>query len=328
LKSELLQAKIANRLKIEDYHVALDASNEILLMGATRLGDKTFGNISNVAKLWRVLKDQPSQKITIVKEFECPLNEWTVPVSVQDSTYDFILDTGANFSIIGATYAKKLGLVEIEADVDMGATSGFVNKADVGILPLFKIGDIEIRNAVFLILSDQSLTFDDGFFIKGVIGFPIINALKEIRIRNGNTLVVPKEQSNDNLGNLAMEGLFPIINMEVNGDSLLFTFDTGANTTTLSYAYYKRYEDFLERNAKRVTGHVTGIGGRVEREQFELPIFFRTGETEIKLDSVRVYKEVFLDHEKYFFGNLGVDLINQCDEVIINFDRMFVKFIK
>lgn len=329
LQASLLKLRLENNIKLAAYSEASKNSTELLSKYSSYLTTKEKADYENTGKLWRALSSAPKQSVTITNDFVTPLNQWNIPVNVEDSTFHFVFDTGADLSVVSKSYSKVLGLQEIEVGVDVNASAGFKNKANVGIAPFFKIGNIEIRNAVFLIFPDEALTFPGNFFIKGIIGFPVIREFKEITIRKGEELFISPQVRGKSLRNLAMDGLKPVVNLQVGSDTLAFTLDTGADKTALNYLYYKTKTDFVQNTGVNKKVKIGGVGGIKELEVYELPqVHLQSNLTKLKLDNVVVHTESHMETETFFYGNAGEDLINQCDEVIINFEEMSIEFMK
>ncbi len=91
--------------------------------------------------------------------------------SVTDAT--FLVDTGASFSIIGTSIAKKLGLRLQPAISDNGqpvTLNGRQERTTMTQVALFAIGHIQVNNAIFLVLPDSNLQAGAGSVYDGVIG--------------------------------------------------------------------------------------------------------------------------------------------------------------
>ncbi len=68
-----------------------------------------------------------------------------------------------------------------------------------------------------------------------------------------------------------------------------------------------------------------GAGGVTSKKGFYTTFRPVINDNTVAIDSVIVLREPVTD-TNIFYGNLGQDLINQFDKMIINFDQMFLKF--
>lgn len=85
--------------------------------------------------------------------------------------------------------------------------------------------------------------------INGILGYPIISALREITITQDGNFTVPKDETKiSSQPNMAMDEITPLIFI----DGKPFTFDTGATNTILYESYYKE-------NQKKLTVHTSRL---------------------------------------------------------------------
>jgi len=181
---------------------------------------------------------------------------------------------------------------------------------------------------VFIVMPDKELRFLGFYKINEIIGFPVINQLKEIRLNYAeNTLTIPAAPTNSEEKNFAMEGLMPLIEIGHRNEWLVFTFDTGANSTSLYPKYYEKYAAEIDSTYK-LGNIISGSAGGMEKNRaYKLTnVQMRIAGRDVVLPEVSLLKDVQTEHSKYFFGNLGQDAIKQFKTVIINFDKMFVAF--
>ena len=93
----------------------------------------------------------------------------------------WLLDTGASFSVISESEAHALG-ISIDKDlVNISDPTGGTAKVRTAVADELAIGDVHIRNAGFLVLSDTQEPMSDWQFgERGVIGLPLVIALQFI----------------------------------------------------------------------------------------------------------------------------------------------------
>ena len=73
---------------------------------------------------------------------------------------------------------------------------------------------------------------------------------------------------------------------------------------------------------------IGGAGGSIDVKGFILDdVILSIGNTKATLDKVRLIAEEIKDKDNYFYGNIGQDVINQFDEMVINFESMYIEFL-
>jgi len=251
-----------------------------------------------------------------------------IPVRFEKKNMKFVFDTGANLSLVSEKTARKLGVKVLPIEFHVQGATGRVVKSKIGVADEIRLGDIVVKNVVFIVMPDKELRFLGFYKINEIIGFPVINQLKEIRLNYAeNTLTIPAAPTNSEEKNFAMEGLMPLIEIGHRNEWLVFTFDTGANSTSLYPKYYEKYAAEIDSTYK-LGNIISGSAGGMEKNRaYKLTnVQMRIAGRDVVLPEVSLLKDVQTEHSKYFFGNLGQDAIKQFKTVIINFDKMFVAF--
>lgn len=185
------------------------------------------------------------------------------------------------------------------------------------------MGDVEIKNAVFLVLPDSALSFPQiDYTIKGILGFPVISAFREIQITSDNEFIIPEKETITGFPpNLALDGLQPVIYM----NGFHFTFDTGASESMLYQNFYQHIKNEVIDNYPEARFRFGGAGGVKEFSGYSISYEFEILDKKAKLENVKLLKEKIKEDEKVY-GNIGQDLITQFQKMTLNFERMFIKF--
>ncbi|HMR83636.1 MAG TPA: retropepsin-like aspartic protease, partial [Niabella sp.] len=202
-----------NAVKLFNYKEAKSAILTIMANYKRLLSEDDRNGMENNLKIWTALEHEPKQQVKI-KEANCLKMEKdkaglnNLKVSSGKNTVDFIFDTGANLSTTSETAAKQLGMKIIPVDIEVGTITGETAQAQLAVCPVMTLGNIEIRNAVFLVLKDEGLAFPQiDYRINGILGFPVIAALKEIQTTQDGYFIVPEEETKfEARSNLAMDG--------------------------------------------------------------------------------------------------------------------------
>jgi len=208
------------------------------------------------------------------------------------------------------------------------AITGLQVHAGLGIADELKLGNISVKNAVFMVFPDSALSFARGVYtIKGIIGFPIIEQLQEVRI-NKNNMTIPQTAVDRNIRNFGVDELLPVITVAYNTDTLAFTFDTGAQFTFLNEPFYRKYKKLIDTAGKSLDMQIGGAGGITKTKAYQLPkIEINVAGQTALIKDVSVKTTSTTPKDKLYYGNFGQDIMNQFKEMIINFRYMFVDFV-
>ncbi|MBI9068608.1 MAG: aspartyl protease family protein [Salinivirgaceae bacterium] len=325
---KLYALKKDNSLKLFNYKEAKNVVSVILNDYKEYLTEAQFKDYENDLKLYTALENTPPQKVvirknSIIKTTKDMAGLTTLKVFIASDSLDFIFDTGANLSTTSMSIAEHFKMQIITGNIDVGTATSQKVIAQLAVCKKLTFGHIDVYNAVFLVLPNEFLYFPkDGYQIFGILGFPIIQALKEIHISQDNKFIVPKKETTfTGQSNFAMDGLMPMIYI----DGKNFRFDTGADFTVLYQKYYLENQKEIEQKYQLQKFSFAGAGGKEEYEGFIINPTFKVSGKDITLKNVNLLKNKIY-HDESYYGNIGQDLIRQFDTMILNFDQMFIKF--
>lgn len=320
----LLVLQYRNYGRLGEYEQAFRSANTILKEHSHWLSEENKKEYRNELKIWDALSETPKQEINIPETNV--LDIWrdkaglpNLEVKQGTALVNFVFDTGANFSTVTETTAKKMNMEFLEGTIEVGAITGNTILSKLAVCPMFSLGSIQVKNAVFLVFPDSALAFPAiDYQIHGIIGFPVMEALKEIRITRSDKFIVPKTLTNFQGQNLAMDFLTPIIQL----GQEYYSFDSGASHTQLYQKYYKKHKDSIHKNYKKTELKYGGAGGMLSKEGYYVTFLAKVRGKKVQLDSVQLFPTV----QKHVYGNIGQDFIHKFDNMILNFERMFVVF--
>lgn len=330
LMTSLYLLKILNHTNLYEYGLAAQTGESLLKNYPNLLDSSEIASVENTNKIWQALKDTEKQVVVRDKDYTMPMPRdiaglYNISTAFPDSSLDFIFDTGANFSVIRRSLVKELGLKLIKSDFLVTAATGTKVKSDLAVAESFSIGGMTINNAVFLVFEDEDLSFP-GYDIYGIIGYPVIEALGEIHLKEGE-IFIPKEITPYTFDNFALDGFMPILSASHEGDSLLFHFDTGAAATKLYQEYFNKYQIQIESNNELETFSSGSAGGMVEFDGYKISGFkLSIADSKTILDSLQLHIENIGGTELKVHGNLGQDFIKQFDKMIISFEHSSILF--
>lgn len=320
-------------LKAFQYHRAADTYRQLLERCRTVLTPTQVEDIDRWIAVCGLMKDTPPQTVafqgeTKLRTVKDKIGLTRVPVRIAGSNLSFVFDTGAGLSCIIRTLANRLHLSVSTETVRIASGTGVTMNVNMAVCPAIQIGNATARNVVFFVLADADLSFpQEGYSIEGIIGFPVISALKEVVFTKGGELTIPAKPSTQAEQNLCLDVLTPIVTGTYRGKPMDFTFDTGATTSILNAPFVRTYEKEIKERAALESERIGSAGGSRAFASYKLKeIRLTVGQKEVVLRDIYALKDEADDHSSYFYGNLGQDMISQFSRMTINFDTMFVRF--
>lgn len=284
--------------------------------------------------MFKSLINYPKQKITKgTQDVNLKISKdmaglWKVPVKVENTDFDFVFDTGADFSVLVESLAKKLGLKISDEEFKVGTGTDKKVTSRIAVANSLKIGDILLENVVFYVMKDEDFTFGP-YKIEGIIGAPIMRDLGEIRLTQKNELIIPLNPGEDGIRNFAYDQYTPIIQMVYQNDSLNFLFDSGNNSITLYQPFLLKYKDEITKKYTLKKIGIGGAGGIIETDGYELDkITLSSGNSTAEVKQVSLLAKPLSETQKYLHGNLGQSFIVQFNTLILNYKNMYIEFEK
>lgn len=280
-------------------------------------------------KLWGALKNVPPQKVKFKGNSNLKRNkQGRIPVEINNQQTAFIFDTGANLSVITHSLAKKLSLQIIETSIDVRAIAGNKVNAKLAAAKELKLDNAVVSNAIFLVFEDTDLFIKEANFqIDGLIGFPVIEGLKEVTFIGKDEIFIPVKPTNSGEQNMAINGLTPLIAGWHKDKRLIFAFDTGADATDLYPLFYKAFEDEIKEKYEEHTEKVRGVGGGMEIKGYLAKnLEMKFAGMIVMFTEIPILIEETNENSKYFYGNIGQDLVKQFEKMTVNFEQMSISF--
>ncbi len=324
-----------NSIKLFDYKGAASTGAFMVDHYARFFTEKELQELKESNDIWKLTAAEQPQQVSHKALTALPVKRdraglMNVPVGRGDSTYDFVFDTGAGISTIMESFAKKLGLRILPGatvPVRSGIT-GIATQSQLAVADEMRIGNIEVRHALFLVFPDSALTFGKGVYsIRGIIGFPVIKELGDMTFKNDSLFIPQQEPDFAPLRNLAVEELKPFIFLRFDNDTLPFTFDTGAQETIFSDVFYHAYQPWIDQHGKPAQTILGGTNGSRVFKGFSLPplSLFCNGR-EAVMKNKFVSTEPLPTTDKYFYGNVGKDFIRSFTAMTLNFKKGYARF--
>jgi predicted aspartyl protease len=318
-------------MKTYQYRKAAAAYNVLLRKFRAEL-DEPEG-YENAFRLRNALSSVPPETITFdgaskIQSFRDKADLTNIALEINGQPISLAIDTGANLSIITSTYAGKLGLKIIDASIDVGGITGAKTKARVGVAEQVRIGKVTVHNVVFLVFEDQALYISPiPFQLNGLIGFPVIEAFREITFTRSGEIYIPATPGRGRVQNMCIDELNPIIEGRFEGRKLSFLLDTGANKSDLYPLFFKAYEKKIKAEYPLTSARRAGIGSTNEVPAYKAENLVLTFSGKKALfKEIKILTEYTDDDSHYFYGNLGQDLVGQFEKMTLNFNSMSITF--
>lgn len=254
-------------------------------------------------------------------------NNLFAPVTVNGVSGIYILDSGANISMLCESEVKRLGLKLRETTTTLSDGSGLSSIVRVAVAPDLWIGGVHLNHVAFAVAPDANEPFADlpaGH--KGILGIPVLLALQSLRVEKKNRIVIGGASAPmDHAIPLAFDNAWPVIQISIDGKPLSFFFDTGAAHTWL----YRPFADaFPERTKEGVPEQhkLAGVSGSSMQESLNIPSVSFPFAQGVELAPATVIMTTPTDASRWAAGNLGFDLLVKALPVTIDFRTMQLSF--
>ena len=319
---QVLRIRRDNLLRLKRYGDAYRTSQSLLGLPTYSVRQRRADE--NMDVFLAALQNVPPQTVEIRADTRLrPNTDGRVPLTINGKAREYSIDTGANFSVLMRSEAVALGLTIRLTGVEVGTSTDVNMLADLAVADSLTIGDLHFKNVVFLVVADRALTFPSRQ-IRGLIGFPVIEAMREIHFLSDGSMRIPSEPTLPRIQNLALDGLDPLIEIQWRENNLLCRLDTGANATVFYEPFYRRNRLIVERRGRLHRSRTGGVGGIREFEVILMPTTELTiGTKTVQISDVDVHTSPLgAPESNYLDCNIGRDVLDQFTEYALNFDSM------
>jgi predicted aspartyl protease len=305
----------------------------------TELSDRFASQLDHFpaddAALARILNGTPPQTISWhgpvkLKTSKNPIGSRVAELVVNGVRGPWLLDTGANQSLVSRTFADRLGVTLLPGVAAVGSgLTGRQSSLRVAVLPTMHVGGATLTNVVLLVLDDENLRIGSGpdaYQINALLGYPILKALSVVTFTRGEFLAAEAAEAGGQGVRMYMRGLTPAVECEVEGRPLLFTFDTGASSTDLSVRYYELFRAQASSWKTQIV-ESGGTGGSAKHDLYIQPrVVMKVGTSTATLQDVSITPVRMNAGLDILFGNLGQDFVDSFESVSLNFSTMTFSF--
>jgi gag-polyprotein putative aspartyl protease len=259
------------------------------------------------------------------------MDKGKLPLLINGKKASYFFDTGANLSTLSESDALRFGM-EIQAvNSSAGSTDINGNKVffRIALAKSLALGGIELSNVAFLVASNEQQPFADmepGQ--RGLIGLPVLRALGSITWTREGVFEADRLPAPAHLpaANLCFDDLDVITQAWFERHALPFVLDTGAETSHLWPKFATVARDLIRKSGTHEFHTVTGMGGGQKFEVTIIPrVMLELGGMSVALQPAHILETQQRTSSKWFYGNLGIDLLRQAQKVTIDFKTMTLK---
>jgi len=250
------------------------------------------------------------------------LGSKSAEVTANGVTSSWMMDTGAEISVLPQSQAERLGVHYVGRGVSVGTSTGDV-AGRVGVIDRLQLGEAVVENVPVLVLPDERLTDPGaapGFTIPGILGLPVFVAFGRMAwIEDGRRLALgadapqPTGETAPIYWHERGVGVALRASEAVAGAHL----DTGATATNL----FTGGRFLLSRAEQATVGQRTvrraGSGGTVDERRDELATWtVRLGAAPVTLSGVTIIDD------PNRIASVGSDALRQLRTLILDFETM------
>lgn len=328
---ETLRTLADDYCKIFDYAKAEEAFSKVLLRYSDSLSQKQRRSISDRLEEMRILRDAPRQTAELNGGFTLAFSRnqmglLEIPVDANRHSESWVLDTGANTSVVTETTARRIGIQLLEGIAHTSDISGLPVTYRIGILPELKIGTAVLHNVELPVTSDKNLNFG-GIQLQGIVGFPVQAALQRITFAPDH-IAFNADSENDPGSEMFMEEQTPIVSAQIDSTVRLFSLDTGATGSMFSVRLYNALASKLAASKRRKMD-INGAGGTHLVQGYDIKNFqLQIGGQRAALAKASILAEFTQSSLDDFFGNIGQDVLGSFKSYTIDFSKMSFQSVK
>lgn len=246
---------------------------------------------------------------------------FTVPVSINGKTYMFIHDICCGHTSISEDMAKEMGLKIVNDDVVYGGSGGTSCKNAT--IDSLLVGDIVFRHPLLNITP----VIDSSYAYCGILGNDFMRRVGAIDIyTDKRKMVFPYNKKSTRKQHNMMQGngLY-FLQAHSGSEEILFTLDTGANSSIILSPYYNKHKDWFDRNGKRDTLTVKEAGKKDLHDYLtvkSMPV--RLGKAKADIKNVLVFPNLHFDAFGEQQGIFGTSFVNCFRKISVDFKDMRV----
>ncbi len=286
--------------KTSSYADQAHALREALEHHANDIAPDAAQGVKDVLSLASALSGAPAQTVSFsgasrLSITRNPLGTLDVDAVANGIDGSWMLDLGANYSVVSESFARRLGLLVKGAGGGIASSTGATVQSKVAIVKEIRLGSATLHNVAVLVARDELLHIrlpGKEHQISAALGYPVFQALGQVSFDGDKAISIGSASGPVVDGvPIYMDGLTPVVMVETEGATVPLTLDTGASATGLSSAYWTTVKDRADAwpHSRQPSA---GIGGALDFDTVTQPEWtFRLGKDELTLRNVRIQTE-------------------------------------
>jgi len=304
------------------YREALAQVDAVL---ALRPGDSDAGN---VRPLLATLSEFPDQEVVRRPSTTLRLHDEGLPISINSVQGTYWFDTGANYSILSESDAKRFGLAVRAVSTKIGTSTGARVDSRVAVANEISVGSIRLKHVAFLVFPDDQPPFNEApLGSRGLIGIPVLLAFQRFVWGSDRKFEIDSKSVRKHVphADLCFDGNTPVTQIQFGNRSLAFVLDTGATNTDLYPLFAAAFPDLIRNSARTDSYKTEGVGSVKYMDAATLAsLHFSIGGFPVVLSPANALLTHTNEASKFFEGNLGIDLLQQAHKTIFDFKAMTI----
>ena len=260
------------------------------------------------------------------------MDDGRLPLLINGKKASYFIDTGANLSTLSESDALLFGMEIYEVKSTGADINGNRVLFRIALAKSLAVGRIELSNVAFLVAAKDAQPFVDmGPGQRGLVGLPVLLALGSVTWNREGAFEADLSPSRGNLSvaNICFDDLNLITEARFEGHAYPFVLDTGAVTSDLWPKFTGIARDLIRKSSTHESHTVTGVGGGQKFESTSITkVALELGGKAVVLQPAHIVETRQGTTSKWFYGNLGVDLLRQAETVTINFRAMTLQLDK
>jgi predicted aspartyl protease len=250
----------------------------------------------------------------------------SIPVSVNHRPVTCLVDTGANFSLLSESEARRLGLVVHNSGGHQTTdAAGLQVGVRIAIADRLEVGHFQLRNVPFIAMGDNQGPFPDlPEGKRGAIGLPVLLAFQTMRWDSKGNFEIgfASVSQNGMKSNMCFEGVQPF-EAEFRQKTIQALLDTGAGVTRALPLFARDFANFTHESGQEEPQQVTGMAGSVKVDVVTLPeLTLRVGGFNAVLHPAQVLLKETTSDIGWCHVWIGMDMLNQVCRVTLDFKSM------
>jgi len=215
-------------------------------------------------------KNMTSVLSPISKELPMPPAIADLPavcVQINGVDVELLIDTGALFTMVSESVAKKCGITKSGVSMEAATPLGNSLSTQFALIDSFMVGNCEFKNKSCIVVPDSAYdTGDpDAPTLNGKIGWEIIKNLRWTINYKDRSVCIEASMVCDKPKNMCCD-FFPMVNIKINGRNVTMGIDTGAGATQFGNCESSFYDlEKLEKFTTETfaTGTIVEISGAI-----------------------------------------------------------------